>query len=95
MDKPYSIEEIKQVVAKKASEYGVRKVMLFGSYARGEATEHSDIDLIVEKGEIKGLLKLCNFKNSIEDSLQITVDVVEREGLFEDLMLEEITLYEH
>ncbi|MBE6499111.1 MAG: hypothetical protein E7Z80_01000 [Methanobrevibacter thaueri] len=29
---------------------------LFGSYARGEATDESDIDLLINKGEIKGLI---------------------------------------
>lgn len=37
-DKIYSIEEIKKIVSPIASRYGVERVFLFSSYARGEAT---------------------------------------------------------
>ena len=59
-DKIYSIEEIKEIVAPIAKQYGVEKVYLFGSYARGEATKDSDIDLIIDTTgtEINTLFKL-------------------------------------
>ena len=41
----YSIHEIQQRIAPVAKQYGVKAVFLFGSYARGEAREDSDIDL--------------------------------------------------
>ena len=41
----YSIEEIRQRIEPVAKKYGVSMIWLFGSYARGEATEKSDIDL--------------------------------------------------
>ena len=34
---------------------------LFGSYARGKATENSDVDFLIDKGEIKGLLDYIGF----------------------------------
>jgi len=43
----YSISNIKEKVAPICSEWGIEKLLLFGSYAKGEATEESDIDLIV------------------------------------------------
>ena len=43
----YSVDEIKESIMPVARNYGVKRVMLFGSYARGEATEDSDIDLHV------------------------------------------------
>ena len=44
----YSIYEIQQRIAPVAKQYGVKAVFLFGSYARGEAREDSDIDLLVD-----------------------------------------------
>ena len=44
----YSLEEIARWIQPVASAYGLRAVYLFGSYARGEATEQSDIDLLVD-----------------------------------------------
>ena len=41
----YTIEEIKQKAIPIAQEYGVDSMSLFGSYARGEASEDSDLDL--------------------------------------------------
>ena len=46
-DRIYSVDEIKRVVAPIAQHYGVDRVFLFGSYARGEATSDSDLDLRV------------------------------------------------
>ena len=43
----YSISQIKEKVAPICSEWGIEKMLLFGSYANGEATDGSDIDLIV------------------------------------------------
>lgn len=48
------ISEIRKFVSKRAEEYGAERVYLFGSYARGEATENSDIDLHIDKGRIRG-----------------------------------------
>ena len=42
----YSIDEIREIVAPIAKQHGVDKVFLFGSYARGDATPASDVDLM-------------------------------------------------
>lgn len=44
----YSIYEIQQRIAPVTKQYGVKAIFLFGSYARGEAREDSDIDLLVD-----------------------------------------------
>ena len=51
-----TIEEIKQKAIPIAQEYGVDSMSLFGSYARGEASEDSDLDFFIDRGDIKGLL---------------------------------------
>lgn len=47
-DKIYTIDEIKAVVKPIAEKYDLEKVYLFGSYARGEANEESDIDILIK-----------------------------------------------
>ena len=43
-EKIYSVEEIRQIAAPLARQYGIGALYLFGSYARGEARANSDID---------------------------------------------------
>ena len=49
-DKVYTIEEIKNIVTPIAKAYGVQRVFLFGSYARGNATSSSDLDFRIDRG---------------------------------------------
>ena len=44
----YTIDEIKAKIIPIAKQYNVSKVYLFGSYARGEEDENSDIDIALE-----------------------------------------------
>lgn len=58
-------------------EGGVKRAALFGSYARGDATKDSDIDLLIEfKGKSKSLLDLAALKFNLEESLGKQVDLV-------------------
>lgn len=45
-----SIDGLRSVVLPLLKQYGLKRALLFGSYARGEASDNSDIDLIVERG---------------------------------------------
>jgi len=65
----YTVETIGQIVSKTAVLFGVQKISLFGSYVRGEANENSDIDLHIEKGDIKGLFQFCRFKAALEEEI--------------------------
>ncbi len=96
-DKKFSIEEIKVIIEPIARKYGVERVYLFGSYARGEATANSDIDLRVDKGSLKGMFALCGLYTEIQKALQIKVDVLTTGSLEEDFLQmirkEEVLLY--
>ena len=58
-----------------AAEFSVQKMGLFGSYARGEETQGSDIDIVVEMAK-PDLFSLIGIKQTVEDALGIKADVV-------------------
>jgi predicted nucleotidyltransferase len=93
----YEIEEIKKISIPIAQKYGVKKLALFGSYARGEQKVKSDIDFLVEKGQIQGW-EFFGFINNLEDNLGVPVDVFTydsiRESLIADALRDEVVLYE-
>lgn len=74
----YSIEQIREIVAPIAKKHKLKAVYLFGSYARGTATESSDIDLIVDTSgtEIKSLLALSAVYCDLEEALAKPVDLI-------------------
>ena len=64
-----------------ASRYGARHVRVFGSVARGEADERSDIDFLVELERGRSLLDLGGLLMDLQDLLGRRVDVVTERGL--------------
>jgi len=60
---------------------GVKSASLFGSFARGEATAKSDIDLLVDLGRGKTLFDLAGLKFVLEDALGREVDLVTKDAL--------------
>lgn len=79
MSKIYTIDEIRDIIVPIAKEYDLKTVYLFGSYARGEADEKSDVDLRLEGARCLGdELVLCSI---IPDALGKEVDIVFTEDL--------------
>ncbi len=64
-----------------AAQYGAYNVRIFGSVARGEADEKSDIDLLVNMKSGRSLLDLCGLLIDLEELLGRKVDVVTEKGL--------------
>lgn len=93
-----TMDKIKTIVPPICKRYGVKKASLFGSYARKEATEKSDIDIYIEPGEIKTLFKLSAFRIELVESLGISVDVVatkpDIEGFACNIERDGVVLYE-
>ena len=81
----YSVEEIKRRVAAVARQYRIPAVYLFGSYARGDATETSDIDVLIdrENSNIISLFDLGAFYNDLNEALGKPVDVVTTDSLYQ------------
>lgn len=97
MEKLYTINEIRNISVPVAKKYGVRRLALFGSYARGDHSVTSDIDFLIDKGKIKGL-EFFGFINNLEDALGTRVDVLTydslRDSLIADAICDEVVLYE-
>ena len=97
MPEIYAIDEIKRIAVPIAQKYGVKKLALFGSYARGEQKDTSDIDFLIEKGKIQGW-EFYGFINNLEDDLGVHVDVLTYDGLKKSLIADaiedEVVLYE-
>ncbi len=96
---PYTIDEIKTKAMPIAIHYGVDELSLFGSYARGEADEKSDLDFLIQKGSMKGLLSYCGMIADLEDVFQCHVDLVVKNAIKDKQFLEaigkdEVKLYE-
>ncbi len=52
----FSIENIQYAIVPIAKEFGVERIALFGSRARGDENPDSDIDLVIDKGKVRGLI---------------------------------------
>ena len=76
---PYSVDELRQIIALIAQEHGVKSVFLFGSYSRGTASADSDVDLKIEKGRLNSLFQLSGFRLAVEDALKLSVDLITSE----------------
>ncbi len=80
--KVYTQSQIRAILSPVFDEYNVKKAVLFGSYAKGEARENSDIDILVDSG-LKGLA----FFGLLEDvavSLDKPVDLIDTSQLLKD-----------
>jgi predicted nucleotidyltransferase len=66
-------------------EYGVKSLAIFGSVARNEATEESDIDILVEFCRPVGLFEFVRIKARLEKILDRPVDLVTPEALKKQL----------
>ena len=75
------IDEIKKTLIEVLKKHGVKKAALFGSIVRGEATEESDIDLLIEFGGRKSLLDLAGLKLELQELLRRRVDVLTYKSL--------------
>lgn len=71
------IHQIKQKIVPILLKYKITKAAIFGSYARGEATSKSDLDILVDLSVRISLLDFVGIKLELEDELGIKVDLVE------------------
>ena len=72
----FTIEEITKRTIPIAIKHGVNRLCLFGSYARNEASDDSDLDFIMDDGDVTSLIKYMSFVQDLEDEFKCHVDLV-------------------
>ncbi len=77
------LREKREDILRIAAQYGASNVRVFGSVARGEADEQSDIDLLVDLEPGRSLFDLGGLLMDVQDLLGCDVDVVTAKGLRE------------
>ena len=77
-DQIYSVGDLRAIIAPIAARHGVERIYLFGSYARGETREDSDIDLLVDTNgtNLRTLLSLGALYCDLEAALQKPIDLI-------------------
>jgi len=80
-----SLEELiktkREDILRTATKYGAYNVRVFGSVARGESDEKSDIDILVDMEPGRSLFDLGGLLTDLEDLLGCNVDVVTEDSL--------------
>jgi len=95
-----TIEEIKSYIIPVVEKYPVEKVILYGSYARGDASDKSDVDLIVESGGKMRNTKIFALGGDLLDVLPVRVDVYDileianPSAIYENIQREGVIIYE-
>lgn len=89
-----SLSRIKEIVKPIALKYKVKEIYLFGSYARGEATDKSDLDFLVFGGEDFKLTLIFSLAEELREVFQKNVDVFEihevnQKSVFYDTIMKE------
>ncbi len=82
-----SVEELRRTkqddILRLAKKYGAYDVSVFGSVARGQADEKSDVDFLVNMEQGRSIFDLGGLLTDLEDLLECNVDVITEEGLRE------------
>lgn len=80
-----TLEEIKQLLKQSESvlqeNYKVTELGIFGSYVRGEQTEKSDVDVLIDYEKAPTLFKLVELRSYLNELMGMEVDVVTKKGL--------------
>jgi predicted nucleotidyltransferase len=91
-------EEIKKEIISILIKHGIKRISVFGSYARNEATPKSDLDLIVEFPKGITLLDHVGIEMELSEALNMKIDLLSRNGIspyIKDQVLKEaIVIYE-
>jgi predicted nucleotidyltransferase len=70
------IRNLKAQINRLAAKYGIKQVYLFGSVARGQNTDISDVDFLIELDEEASLFGVGGFQYEMQKLLGIEIDVI-------------------
>ncbi len=82
----YTIDQIRDIVSPIAASYGVKSLSLFGSYARGDAKDSSDIDLLVDRTGMRKGWAIGGLYADLADALGKELDMVTMTGADHDFL---------
>ena len=94
------IEEIKTYIKPVVEKYPINKVILYGSYARGDASDTSDIDLVVESGGRMRNSKIFTLGGDLLEVLPVRVDVYDMleiknpSAMYENIQRDGVIIYD-
>ena len=92
------ISELNKRIEPTLQRYGIIRAAVFGSFARGESTKSSDIDLLVEFPKSATLLDLVGLTQDLETLLHRKVDVITYDSIHpllkEEILSEKVAIYE-
>lgn len=90
------IDAIKAILLKVLKKYPVRKAAVFGSFARNEANDQSDIDLLIETNQPVTLFDVLRLEKELGEVLHRKIDVVEysaiKPGIRQNILNEAIAI---
>ena len=75
------IEPLREKIIDILRRNGVKTASFFGSIVRGEMTDESDVDLLVEFEGRRSLLDLAHLKNELKDAVERRVDLLTYKSL--------------
>ena len=93
-----TIEEIKEKITPILKEEGITRSALFGSVVRGEDTDESDVDILIEAPEGMGLFKFVALERRLGEAVGKKVDLVTYRSLHrllkDRILAEQVSVYE-
>jgi len=84
-DLEHIIADLQRMKPELLRRYPIRALGVFGSYVRGEQTEASDLDVLVEPGGGLGLMGLAGLQHDLSERLGVNVDIVTKDALKTDI----------
>ncbi len=86
----YTLDELRERIAPIARKYQIPAVYLFGSYARNEASDNSDVDILIDRegSTIRGMFDMGGLYAELQSSIGKNVDLVTLQSLRQKSTLE-------
>jgi len=82
----YTLDELKSIITPITQRYGIPAVYVFGSYARNQAVDGSDVDVLINRSgsKIITMFDLGALYSDLSDSLGKTLDLVTEDALSQE-----------
>ena len=86
----YTLDELREIIKPIAEKYEIPAVYIFGSYARGEATEDSDVDVLIDgrSPKLRGMMIGALYAD-LEERLKKELSLVEEAALYQPRSMRE------